>query len=151
MSRGCENWGGGQRGVRAGKKWGTPKESERSWKEEQSCEKLYQYKRNNLGLRPHTLYQEMGNPKRVRSRGVNEGESWKISVQLGQIWPHNTYHQEVGNPKRIWKELRVGRSCKKSYFYTREQGQGQGNTNYQEEGNPERVRKELKGGKSCEN
>ena len=28
-------------------------------------------KRNNFGLRPHTF----GNPKRVRSRGVNEGQS----------------------------------------------------------------------------
>ena len=30
-----------------------------------------QYKRSNFGLRLHTF----GNPKRVRSRGVNEGQS----------------------------------------------------------------------------
>ena len=54
--------------VRSGEPQKSPRGVERRNRVAKYCISI---KRNNVGLRPHTF----GNPKRVRSRGVNEGQS----------------------------------------------------------------------------
>ena len=58
--------------VRSGEPQKSPRGVERKNRVAENCISI---KRNNFGLRPHTRSQEVENPKRVCSRGVNEGQS----------------------------------------------------------------------------